>query len=231
MNHSPAPDPPSAAPSAPASASLLADRPTRLRLNRRLAAQNVPAKACGACLTISSLSAFPRSATGLQGRQACCKACHREAQAIRRQDPAYRAAERRQQRPYDRERAQQDDRRAYMLGRSQLRRALEAGAEYDGHQPEDLWIHWDDEDLYCCVCCGGPFEHLDHNVPLIRGGSHTLDNLVPLCESCNTSKQGRCPYRFYAERFPALKPYLEPYFDLHERLSDEELAARQGDTA
>ncbi|MFF8473895.1 HNH endonuclease [Streptomyces sp. NPDC015414] len=113
-----------------------------------------------------------------------------------------------------------------MLGRSQLRRALEAGAEYDGHQPEDLFLHWDDEDMYACICCGGPFEHVDHNVPLIRGGSHTLDNLVPLCEACNTSKQGRCPYRFYADRFPGLRPWLEPYFDLHERLTDEELEAR-----
>jgi 5-methylcytosine-specific restriction endonuclease McrA len=176
---------------------------------------------------VKGLEAFPLSQAGLQGRTSRCKPCHCAAQAQRRQDPAYRAAERRQQRPYDRERAQTDDRRAYMLGRSQLRRALEAGAEYDGHQPEDLWIHWDDEDLYACICCGAPFEHLDHNVPLIRGGSHTLDNLVPLCQDCNLAKSGKCPYRFYAERFPALKPYLAPFFDTHERLPEEELEARQ----
>ena len=208
-------------------ANPLADQSTRVRLNRRLAAQGIPAKACSVCLTVRGLDAFPVHQAGVQGRLSRCKACHRAGQAQRRQDPAYRAAERRQQRPYDRERARQDERRAYNLGRSQLRRALEAGAEYDGHQPEDLWIHWDDEGYYACVCCGGPFEHLDHNVPLIRGGGHTLDNLVPLCERCNTSKQGRCPYRFYAERFPALKPWLEPFFDVHERLTDEELASRQ----
>lgn len=207
--------------------SPLADPATRKRLNARLAALGVPAKACSGCLTIQGLGAFPVHSSGLQGRLSRCKPCHRARQASLRQDPAYRAAERRQQRPYDRQRAQTDERRAYMLGRSQLRRALEAGAEYDGHQPEDLFVHWDDEDLYACICCGGPFEHVDHNVPLIRGGSHTLDNLVPLCESCNTSKQGRCPYRFYADRFPALKPYLEPFFDVHERLGDEELSARQ----
>ncbi|WP_432118471.1 HNH endonuclease [Streptomyces sp. bgisy032] len=207
--------------------SPLSDRGTRSRLNRRLAALGVPAKACGACLVVKGLDAFPLHQRGLQGRHTRCRPCHRDAQAVRRQDPAYRAAERRQQRPYDRQRALTDERRAYMLDRSRLRRALEAGAEYDGHQPEDVWIHWDDEGYYACVCCGGPFEHIDHNVPLIRGGSHTLDNLVPLCESCNTSKQGRCPYRFYAERFPGLRPYLEPFFDVHERLTDEELAARQ----
>lgn len=207
--------------------SPLADRRTRDRLNRRLAALGVPAKACSACLTVKGLDAFPVHGKGLQNRLARCKPCHRAAQAALRQDPAYRAAERRQQRPYDRQRALTDERRAYSLARSQLRRALEAGAEYDGHQPEDLVLHWDDEDYYACICCGGPFEHVDHNVPLIRGGSHTLDNLVPLCESCNTSKQGRCPYRFYADRFPGLRPWLEPFFDVHERLTDEELAARQ----
>lgn len=206
---------------------VLSDRQARSRVNRRLAALSIPAKACCGCLSVKGLDAFPLAAGSLQGRGSRCKPCHCDAQAQRRRDPAYRAAERRQQRPYDRARAQTDDRRAYNLGRSQLRRALEAGAEYDGHQPEDLWLHWEEEDLYACVCCGGPFEHVDHNVPLIRGGSHTLDNLVPLCESCNTSKQGRCPYRFYAERFPGLRPWLEPFFDLHERLTEEELAQRE----
>ncbi|MGW3724822.1 HNH endonuclease [Streptomyces sp. NPDC000851] len=121
----------------------------------------------------------------------------------------------------------EDDRRQYMAGRSRQRRALEYGAEYDGHQPEDMWLFWDDEGLYCCVACGGPFEHIDHNVPLIRGGSHTLDNLLPLCQDCNLAKSGRCPYRFYAERFPSLRPWLEPFFDVHEWLTAEELEARQ----
>ncbi|WP_266696472.1 HNH endonuclease [Streptomyces sp. NBC_01571] len=200
-------------------------------MNTRLAVLGVPAKACSVCLVVLGLDAFPVHRTGLQGRASRCKGCHRERQALLRRDPAYKAAERRQQRPYDRQRARQEDRRAYMLGRSQLRRALEAGAEYDGHQPEDLLIHWDDEDLYACICCGGPYEHLDHNVPLIRGGSHTLDNLVPLCQDCNLAKSGKCPYRFYAERFPSLKPFLEPFFDTHERLTEEELAERQGGTA
>ncbi|KOG21991.1 HNH endonuclease [Streptomyces viridochromogenes] len=208
-------------------APLLADRQARTRVNRRLAALGVPAKACSLCYTLKGLDAFPVHQGGFRGRLARCKECHRAGQARLRKDPAYRAAERQQQRPYDRKRALEDDRRAYMLGRSQLRRALEVGAEYDGHQPEDLALHWDDEGYYACVCCGGPYEHLDHNVPLIRGGSHTLDNLLPLCQDCNLAKSGKCPYRFYAERFPALKPYLAPFFDVHERLTEEELAARE----
>ena len=39
--------------------------------------------------------------------------------------------------------------------------------------------------VYCRVC---PSEVLDHVIPLARGGSHTIDNLLPACEKCNFSK-------------------------------------------
>lgn len=32
---------------------------------------------------------------------------------------------------------------------------------------------------------------IDHVVPLSRGGSNALDNLVPCCTSCNSSKGAR----------------------------------------
>jgi 5-methylcytosine-specific restriction endonuclease McrA len=40
-----------------------------------------------------------------------------------------------------------------------------------------------------CVACGaeGPL-HVDHNIPLKRGGTNWASNLVPLCVSCNCSK-------------------------------------------
>lgn len=33
--------------------------------------------------------------------------------------------------------------------------------------------------------------HMDHVVPLSRGGTHTLDNLRPTCPTCNWTKQNR----------------------------------------
>lgn len=41
---------------------------------------------------------------------------------------------------------------------------------------------------YCGV--GGPL-HMDHVVPLSRGGSHTIGNVVPACPPCNLSKGGK----------------------------------------
>lgn len=39
-----------------------------------------------------------------------------------------------------------------------------------------------------CVYCGKLAISQDHVIPMIRGGSHTADNVVPACISCNSSK-------------------------------------------
>lgn len=39
-----------------------------------------------------------------------------------------------------------------------------------------------------CSYCGAPSEHLDHIVPLSKGGDHDWTNLTAACASCNLSK-------------------------------------------
>lgn len=40
-----------------------------------------------------------------------------------------------------------------------------------------------------CVCCGAKGRlTVDHVIPLCLGGSNTIDNIQPLCRSCNPSK-------------------------------------------
>jgi 5-methylcytosine-specific restriction endonuclease McrA len=41
-----------------------------------------------------------------------------------------------------------------------------------------------------CAYCGATVESLQRDcvLPLSRGGRYTLDNIVPACRSCNTSK-------------------------------------------
>jgi 5-methylcytosine-specific restriction endonuclease McrA len=38
---------------------------------------------------------------------------------------------------------------------------------------------------------------MDHKVPLVKGGSNYLDNIQPLCVSCNTSKGKKIWFAFY----------------------------------
>jgi 5-methylcytosine-specific restriction endonuclease McrA len=51
---------------------------------------------------------------------------------------------------------------------------------------------------HCCVYCGRHMQRLtqDHIIPLSKGGSHTMSNIVPACQSCNSRKGNRevvCP--------------------------------------
>jgi len=41
-----------------------------------------------------------------------------------------------------------------------------------------------------CVHCGAPGpSHVDHVIPLSKGGTHSIGNLMPLCQTCNSSKR------------------------------------------
>lgn len=56
----------------------------------------------------------------------------------------------------------------------------------------------------CCAYCGeGGDMHMDHFVPLARGGTHTLGNLLPACGRCNLSKRDHDAEAWYKQ---------QPYF-------------------
>lgn len=50
-----------------------------------------------------------------------------------------------------------------------------------------------------CFYCGGPFQHVDHAIALIRNGYHCLANLRPSCESCNLRKGSKSFTEFLSE--------------------------------
>lgn len=54
-------------------------------------------------------------------------------------------------------------------------------------------IRWRSRQKKVCYICGEVAErpHIDHIVPLSRGGSHTEGNWALSCRSCNTSKSNR----------------------------------------
>ena len=44
----------------------------------------------------------------------------------------------------------------------------------------------------CCAYCGNRAKlSMEHVIPLTRGGSHSIGNLLPVCQSCNSSKNNR----------------------------------------
>lgn len=42
-----------------------------------------------------------------------------------------------------------------------------------------------------CIYCGEPSKHIDHIIPVSRGGEHRVGNLAPACARCNLTKSDR----------------------------------------
>lgn len=54
-----------------------------------------------------------------------------------------------------------------------------------------------------CYWCGQPCKaeyHIDHIVPLSKGGSNTADNICIACPPCNLSKGGQMPDEFLSRK-------------------------------
>jgi 5-methylcytosine-specific restriction endonuclease McrA len=47
-----------------------------------------------------------------------------------------------------------------------------------------------------CYYCKGPYEAIDHRIPLARGGPHLPGNIVPACKSCNSRKNTKTEREF-----------------------------------
>lgn len=68
---------------------------------------------------------------------------------------------------------------------------------YYGHLVRDTYSNgqkngwWDirkkvlERDNYKCVYCGNSAEEVHHLIPLSRGGTTTMSNLISLCKSCH----------------------------------------------
>lgn len=54
---------------------------------------------------------------------------------------------------------------------------------------ERNYIHH--RDNYKCVYCGEPSQHVDHVIPVSKGGTNDLDNLVAACSTCNLAKSDK----------------------------------------
>jgi len=83
------------------------------------------------------------------------------------------------------------------------RRRREAAAE-GTHSKEDRARLYEEQKGRCYYGEKplGSDAHLDHFVPLARGGSDGPDNLVLSCPSCNQRKGAKMPWEFMPERFP-----------------------------
>lgn len=88
-----------------------------------------------------------------------------------------------------------------LIGQRRKARKLENGCEhFTRQQLKEHWIQEGIDPERCYYCEEAPFEHIDHYIPLAKGGPHFMSNLRPSCASCNTSKSARNPEEWMKER-------------------------------
>lgn len=134
----------------------------------------------------------------------CCDAAYRDAH--REEAHAYRAAHREEERVY--RATHREDRRArdaayYKAsperGRecARNRRALKRNAP-GTHTAADVAAQYERQHGRCYYCGAKVCEayHVDHVLPLSKGGSNGPENLVIACPQCNMSKHDKLPHEF-----------------------------------
>jgi len=169
-------------------------------------------KVCTICGAEKDFSEFHRDPRGKFGLYARCKDCHNamvreryrcpEEKAKRRQrlsrqrdhinarQRSYAARDPERWRLYYSEYHRANTSRDQALARVHARRARRLGN--GGSHTEAEWVDLCARHGNICLACGRPLPLTrDHVVPLIKGGSDSIDNLQPLCGYCNSSKGTR----------------------------------------
>ena len=165
-------------------------------------------KVCRRCGQLKTYNLFPPSKVNRDGLHCYCNQCmaERKRDHYKKNAVARREAERKyyhanadkalQYRITHREQRAMQHRAHQLLyperHRTKANRyyARRRGAE--GNYTTAEWValcaYYDNQ----CLCCGlrKPLT-IDHIVPLIQGGSNSIDNLQPLCRNCNSAKGGK----------------------------------------
>lgn len=127
-----------------------------------------------------------------RGREAMRRWRERHPEEHREENRAYYA------RDPDRRQQQIDaspNRRAVRKAADAKRRArkLDASGSYSSAEWLSLVLEYGGRCGYCGA--GGPMQ-ADHRVPLSRGGTHDIENIMPACRQCNLEKASMSEFDF-----------------------------------
>lgn len=157
-------------------------------------------KICLACQTEKALTEYGRRACSKDGLMPVCRPC------ISSRNKARRVADPERQRaifrawyhrdPSHARRLRDESRRRNLetdLAKSARKRARANGRE--GKFTAEEWKELKARHGHRCLACRKTEPAIklqaDHIVPLTKGGSNSIDNIQPLCGSCNKSKRQR----------------------------------------
>lgn len=75
--------------------------------------------------------------------------------------------------------------------RAQILRAKRAGVSATLTLPQ--WLETLETFHHHCAYCSGPYQLMEHYIPITEGGGTTQENCVPGCFSCNSKKSNKHP--------------------------------------
>lgn len=81
--------------------------------------------------------------------------------------------------------------------RAARRRAKKEGNHSYCYTPSQLKARQLEFEGLCAYCQQNTCEHWDHFIPINRGGADAIGNLLPCCQSCNTSKLANDPKEWF----------------------------------
>lgn len=149
---------------------------------------------CVAC-SVNSRKKYSSSETGKAKKKAYGKV-YQQLPSRKIYEAAYRKSEKRKQAVHRYNTSEKG--RKLRQNRDRLRYTLEKNAHAIGITREGLDAHlkrFGDG----CAYCGSTSQRIevDHFIPVTKGGSNCLSNLVPACRHCNNVKTNHDPYEWY----------------------------------
>jgi 5-methylcytosine-specific restriction endonuclease McrA len=138
---------------------------------------------CSRCEHVLSESEFNKNSKDRFGLARWCRQCNKERCVDWAKDNSAVAVAR----AAAWNSANTDRRREISLHAFHRRRARVAGSGEFTVSKSDL----DGLRTRPCYHCGAPSEHIDHVIPISRGGSHGIGNLGPMCAPCNLRKNAK----------------------------------------
>lgn len=140
-------------------------------------------KQCSKCKQYKSTSEFCRHKYGRDGIDSQCKKCKAEYKRWYRLAFPDKARAEWRRKSKESHAATERNRRA---------RKKNAGGSHTSSEIKWLYDLQHGRCVYCGVCLGEKY-HVDHIVPISKGGRNDLANLQILCQRCNDRKSNKMP--------------------------------------
>jgi 5-methylcytosine-specific restriction endonuclease McrA len=158
-------------------------------------------KCCTKCGETKTLDEFYSQKTGKDGRRSQCRVCvkaYRKDNAEKRAvyDKQYRKDNTEKTAAYNKQYRQTTKGKAARKNAHHKRRTKKREGDVTTAQLLEL-----QQTAKSCYWCGKKLTaktqvHIDHYIPLSKGGGHTLSNLVVACKKCNITKNSKDPQDF-----------------------------------